>query len=168
MPIKQKKRTPAQTRILIAKDVIKQLKAELTVTPSPSEYCDIPPLKFANEGDDLQKIIADQLCFGCAKGALFLAHVRRFDGVKVRRTYTGDFSPDARGGDALRDYFSKNELDSIEDAYECSSPRSRSDAELAFYLKYPGASVKRRTARLIAICKNIIKHGNFKPEKESQ
>lgn len=145
--------TKAQKRVLIAKDVIKQVKAELTI--AGGTYCEIPGLGNAKVGDDLQRYIKRK-CFACAKGAIFVAHVRRFDEVTVTSTHRAAFCSNERVVAPLLKYFEQSQLDSIERHYELFG------AATAKFVKEFGD--KDRSARLIGICENIISNkGTFEP-----
>lgn len=109
-------------------------------------------------------------CKVCALGGIFAATVKRFNKFES----VPDLSMD-EGYDYLEDYFSKQQLDMIECAFELGHGRVfyeenniYGDNELGKKLGNSciefGKQYKAGEARMVAIMKNIIKNnGSFKP-----
>lgn len=95
-----------------------------------------------------------KVCEGCAKGALFYAHLTRYDQVSpsLFTIHPGyGVSLDGRSCvEPLKDYFNEGMLGEIERAFEGWGPYHK----FAFY--------RDANERLKLICKNIVKNkGNF-------
>jgi hypothetical protein len=116
-------------RIAIAKDVIAGLKSR-RYTSTPGDYFDvtIKTDKMISEGKyDLKRLfsVGMKTCKVCAKGALFIAAVEKYD--KVMETVDsldieGKIVHIGRDNDGvcglLKDYFDMDQLDLIEFAFE--------------------------------------------------
>lgn len=143
------KATPAQRRVMIAKDAIGQIKAKKYEVGHCylRVYEDMGSFRFRPSDDAREVLSRDDapVCRVCAKGALFLS------GIRIKNCYTMDETKHARiqpAADAPG--FSASQWHRIEIAYE-DSPK--------WFKRY-----EDDTARLIAILKNIIKNnGTFKP-----
>lgn len=128
------------------------------------------------EGMQLQDVIPNILgksveCEVCARGAAFLAYVKRFNNVKIGKFFDsdGEFSGnDQLVIDQTRKLFGKKQVQLIETAFELRNAESDfedyltvEENELAqdFGNQHP-----REKERLVAIMKNIVKNkGVFKP-----
>lgn len=151
----------AKQCVAIAKDVIKQLNAGMYDTSEKFTYLKINDILPPNR--DLQSYFGGgktatgkkrkpKPCYVCAKGALFVSYVRKYDGVKAKdiRVDVVDGVHEESIVEPLLSCFSEEQLDLIETAYEGLYDWRR---------KYPG-----RTDRLRAIAQNIIDNkGTFVP-----
>lgn len=165
--------SPAEKRIMIAKDAIEQIEAGQYIARQGVylQNDDEDGKNWINSGTkslygvDLQKWLedSDNKCRVCAKGAIFASCIR----------YTDDYSPETeiikitrstvgahKEIDRLAEYFREGQLELIEIAFEGDIIGSRtiSFAEIEsakdFYLGY-GSDMKR----LKAILDNIIDNG---------
>jgi hypothetical protein len=182
--------SPAEKRVEVAKDVINQIKAgrytaEYTAETDSyvllnDELFDLSVLR-GDEGRAKQQeakeqqvcdLLSGEDCTVCARGALFISCVRRFDNLSV-----GELKPDESNTIGAMEFakyeklfFTDKQVTLIESAFEgtylSKGRTSLSDEEKAacrgFHDKY-----KHEDDRLIAICKSIIKNdGEFViPEK---
>jgi len=163
------KMTPAQSRVAIAKDVIESLLAERfkattgTYIYSRSATANgIAVQGTVNLKDAIQKNMKS--CKVCAKGAMFVAAVERFNQIysEVRRpgdNVLEEFSHDVEICDHLGKYFTKRQLDLIEMAFEGEGEDMFID-ELVEEKKYVALAYsfihKNPEDRMIAIMQNII------------
>lgn len=167
-----------QQRIIVARDVIAQLKAEKY--NAAHCYLDITFKDGAKvkESDQLQCSMSKVAsCDVCAKGAIFLSTVRKSDNFQIGdASVNTDYDSDRIIGICLdhdevvetaSNVFSERQLDLIECAFEQSHvlsegsdlPSDVVDAAVTFGSDYCLDSV-----RLIAICQNIIDNeGIFNP-----
>lgn len=144
-----------ETRILIAKDVLKSLKSN-HIRPSPGTYLWSEALRsFQNPsivGKQVCELLKSQPCEVCAIGALFVGQVERFNKLK----FTKDLYSDDLRAELIK-AFSMPQLLLIEAAFEGWSEGKFDGA--AFATKYPDS-----TKRMEAIMRNIIRNnGTFKP-----
>lgn len=163
----RKKMTKAQMRVAIAKDVIEHVKAKKIVA-TQGVFC--KPVRghgylcqtFNGDeiGKDLRAILPTvaKQCDVCAKGALFYAHVMRFNNVK-----TPEWIRNKEVCAPLAKYFAGSQLKIIDRYFETSDvimgQKRRTEDAIEYQRKYPVAS-----NRLIAIMRNIIKNkGTFLP-----
>lgn len=135
-------------RVLIAEDVIKALETKRMITILADDltcqdtYVDLDLEHPMSEGDprlelDAQQFIKDRTCTVCAKGAVLVAAIDRFDKVKLKDVY------DPRGlfividGSAssskrfLAQWFEPDQLTLMEAAFEASLDTS-SDLEAMY------------------------------------
>lgn len=158
----KKRMSKMAMRVAIAKDVIAQVRRK-KLTPITGNYVARETCGLFEIGEDLQSQVANINCRVCAKGAMFIAHVRRFDNHDA-----AGFYDDNDVCEPLLEYFQQDQLDLIEQFYERWAldedgyPYSgfrKGDEQLAFERKY-----RSRTARLIGIMRNIVRNkGVFKP-----
>lgn len=152
----------------IARDVLAAMKAEKIQVES-GNYCE---MKFDTDGQAQDSVsfrdVMPKLkqCHVCAIGALFVANVARTNRFDISVYGNGD----AWVGDMdmlrkLRPYFSAVELRTIEAAFEGGAVdldrqigRDTLNACRRFYNRHPDAE-----QRLQAICRNIIRNGEFIP-----
>lgn len=167
--------TPAQRRVAIAKDVLKRIGVEYV--PTSGTYIDarniintdlIDEENFADQ--QLQHLMKGgkkpMKCEVCARGALFLSSVFKFDNLKMGEI--GCHSPYVAEGvlqghlglgawsmiSQEEKFFTARQIEMIEFAFE---------SNVDFIDKYPDD-----TDRLIAIMKNIIAHkGRFVMSKRT-
>ena len=177
-PVKLNSLSPTKRRIAIAEDVIAGLRARrLEATPGTYVSGNVmiqPDGKDQNFGDgikscELQEVLATQMksCEVCAKGAMFIAAVEKFDKVKLVDIHVGDnplgrFSDDDSICDHLENYFSRAQLDLIEAAFEGDTMDIEVETEecqiaMAYQYRYPD-----HADRMTAIMKNIVmNNGKF-------
>lgn len=169
---KQKKLTKAEKRIIIAKDVIKQIRSKFLI-PYKGCYVSITnnydPISSGtiNAQEELKNI---KSCRVCAKGSLLISKIAKFNSVFLDGKYdiNTTFSQ-LNGNDRCINNlpeFTRRQLDLIELAFEnfISSDdktiffsQKLANKARDFYAKYEDTE-----QRLIAICKNIIKNkGTF-------
>lgn len=174
------KATPAQKRVLIAKDVLDQIKAQ-RVQPKQSYFVRIPEVADHTHGKDFRNAFLGKAlpyCETCAVGGLMLSCTLFNDQHTVGDDALGhELGYYIRNGEssALKngflEIFDQRQLCLIEQAFEMghgeiASPftdpldwRHPSEAAIAFGKKY-----KTTKGRLIGIMKNIIDNkGTFKP-----
>lgn len=150
--------TPAEARVLVAKDVLKAIEAE-EMTAQPGTYASLLWVESMEElnaepGDDLRKVIGRKPCQVCAVGAAAIGIVRRFNGVQVRGTYEEPWGGDAHS--IANRLFPIEMRAEMEAAFEGDETR-----EAAFQL---GAKHVDDNERLKAIFQNIIDNdGDFVP-----
>lgn len=125
------KLTPAQRRVVIAKDVIAALDAK-KINAMQGTYCDTD-LNFRSiSGKSLREALpAAKKCDVCALGALFMAKVGRFNDFTVD-THNAGYSHENFGvgsqetlHENLKDYFTPIQLGLIETAFENNSEFAR-------------------------------------------
>lgn len=197
--MKPKKMTKVEMRVAVAKDVIKMVK-DGQITAERGSYFEsnfqlhpIGRLKrfFKNiffnrmmeraEGDLLASaslkdaipsMLSEASCQVCARGAAFLAYVKRFNKVKIGQFFDSDGNVNDDKSRIIskrksRELFGAKNVQFIEVAFEgdprrCPSNRLRMAEKVRavqFYEAIPGGD-----DRLIAIMKNIIANeGTFKP-----
>lgn len=186
--------TQAQQAVLLAKDVIEQVKAN-KYKAKQNYYIKLPKsflTKYSgeeHEDKELQAVLPEiKTCEVCARGALFLSHVKIMDNFSL-----GELNPSYKNGDTDVDAdltaervtaFSPFQQSLIELAFEGNevynefvrafdidadsdmqyeaieyAKKSLEDACLRFYKKY-----RNSNNRLIAIMENVVKNkGVFKP-----
>lgn len=172
--------TPSQKRVAIAKDVIKHLRSEKINTTfdhrkiyAGNGYLAIPIEEAPRKNDvgrQWQSVLRGvETCSVCAKGAVFVATMLRFNNCKVDRPLAGEDRNGQIGSSEmtrhLRGYFSKQQLDLIESAYEaCAVNDTRAEDDAVAFGQQFASTLADRSDRLIAIMQNIIKNnGTFKP-----
>ena len=150
--VPKKKLSKGDTRVLIAKDVIKQLKRKKIIVERGT-YCFNPifcNLKEMEELSELKKVLAKSKdkCYVCALGALFVSAVNRFNKYQITTDWAGIGKYETTN--YLCKYFSDSQMGLIEDVFEFRCP---------VYMNSEN--------HMINIMKNIIKNkGTFKPETE--
>jgi hypothetical protein len=171
--------TKAEQRVQISKDALKWIKKENVKVKESSGYFYISKgeeqLKI---GTDLNKYLKKIKCDVCAKGALFLSHVDRFDNCKIQPSYPGsedantDFDDEDDIKQRLSKQFSELQLDMIECAFEKKVltdstqklGQSYNPSKIAQECIKFGKQYKKPYDRLEAILKNIVKNkGTFIP-----
>lgn len=176
--------TKAETRVQIAKDVLKQIKLG-TLKPKNGTFIErLRPFRrksafggtyneycFYDEDkphpEQLCEVLEKLPCKVCALGGIFAATVKRFNKFESVPNLNMD-----EGYDYLNSYFSKQQLDMIECSFELgqgrvahwsfdpdSFPYSLENTCIEF-----GEQYKAGEERMVAIMKNIIKNkGTFVP-----
>lgn len=160
-----------EQRIKIIKDVIASLTSN-KYSATQGLYVKLPSSKLAKFSRYEQLNIAledvSESCRVCGIGGIFLS------AVTLNNKYTvGDYDSHDGGSSKLRDYlnpwFSDDQLDLIETAFERDSTMSKhsgNDVDLArdFGRKYLASKL-----RLLAICNNILENkGEFVPPNLSK
>jgi hypothetical protein len=164
--------SPEKRRVAIARDVIRQVEAE-RLLPTKGVYLVPNPLSsymtYGKEilvgyavGDDLKKIFKKEIetCNCCAKGALFLSAVEKYNQCKVTdnmRASAGTSFTNEEVSKQLRKHFSHDQLELIESAFE--GRWSEGNKTNYFHDSYINSY-----ERMQAIMKNIIANkGTFVP-----
>lgn len=152
----------AKARVLIAKDVIAQLDARKL---EAGGFYQIICHGIDRNADAKSHLPAK--CRVCAKGAVLLAHIERFNSVTVGEALNANHETAA----AKATYFSVKQLDEIEAAFEggfigdAPSPTAEKTA-YRWATRYPHVLASdhfHRNDRLRAIMSNIIRNkGTFK------
>lgn len=177
-----KKATKAQKRVLIAQDVIAQIKANRLmpimgswVVPKTTnnKFMDIND-KFGDDASVRELFLENKIpkCGCCALGAVFMSctlYNNKTTTADFTEETSWDFSDNVEGGkfsNGLTNVFSRSQLMLIEMAYEggegafMAKKNKRDSTAACWQLKIPND-----TKRLIAIMQNIIDHdGTFVPE----
>lgn len=137
--------TPEQRRVLIAKDVLQQLKLRM-YKPTPGNYINAWRFKDQHYDEQLQPTLLEnqQECEACAKGCLFLSRIRLGNEVTRSNLWNMDWKHNA-------DFWPKDNWGLIECAFEGWATCSGGEKARKFHCKY-----KSYNNRLSAICKNII------------
>lgn len=165
--------TPAEARVVVAKDVLAELDAK-TMRGERGVYVDlfngIRDLELI--GADLREYIGLKPCRVCAVGAAAVAFVRRFDGVKIDGTEDDDGDTIAETPEAhevANAIFPEHMRALMESAFEVDTWFAKSatgDAELAGRAADFGCDFGEgeEDAALRAIFQNIIDNGGeFRP-----
>jgi hypothetical protein len=165
-----KRLTKAEKRILIIKDVLELIKLGVAKIKT-GVYCEIKKgLDKLEEGGQFNTYLKKTVCRVCAKGALFLGHVDKFNNCEVVKdgSYNYAYNIEATIRKKLLDNFSHIQLDMIETAFEKKvmydytcliRGRKLEEKCIDFGCKY-----RYPKDRLKAILKNMLKNnGLFKP-----
>ncbi len=156
-------------KMRIVKDAIEQIKT-CVVIPRTGVYLDNLEIKYDNFWESevtgsLQKLLQrdDFTCEACAKGSLFAACVLNVNRVDV----DADISNESFQKSKLKKWFSVEELDTIETAFECrvvmDDPYETTPTELGRKAIKFGKRYHTDKKRLLAILNNILKNRSFKP-----
>lgn len=166
--------SPSKKRIMIAKDVILRLNTE-NIIVNGGNFMSNPMYKgkYFNKSTTQFKTVlnnSEVMCRVCAKGALFCSVIGRINNLTLevledeRYNVNVDSFDDAMH-QKLLEYFSKEQIDLIETAFEGFSYLEQNSWEnkskaLNFFNNNRGPG----KPRLIAICKNIVENkGTFTP-----
>lgn len=161
----------AQKRVMIAEDVILRIKNK-NINPIVGQILifndkDLDTYSNASFKNTLNNNNLTS-CKVCAKGALFCSIIGRTNKITINEAddYESTYSLSGKKGETLKKYFSEDQIDMIETAYEGVSYMDIvKDKEVinkcqAFYK----LNKSNHTTRMIAICENIIQNqGTFKP-----
>jgi hypothetical protein len=168
-----KKATKAQKRVMIAQDVLAQLKAKryfaesgCWVQPNIKAACE----KNLKDEDSVQELFAKKKiksCNVCALGGLFMSCINLNNNTTVQdlkdETYIGDLvADDDKLSNGLNRIFTQKQLILIETYFEGSEGYFKGDDEetVTFFENYDDDE------RLEMIMQNIIdNNGTFKPNK---
>lgn len=175
--------TKGEKRVMIAKDIIKQIKAG-HIRPKTGAYIKLSKNKFVKTDGPLDQYFDKTPCNACALGSCFISLVTVGDKLKIsdvaNTDYDGDYfmtriENDSPWRDNLREIFPSLQLSMIESAFEVSHMRDERDGDIGeIYQDDNRRTIKKSimfgrkyvksSDRLIAICRNIIKNeGKFKP-----
>jgi hypothetical protein len=172
--------TKAEMRVVIAKDVIKQVKAK-RIKPKRGVY--IGSSAFQKQFDDAyaalyvkgvtgtaatkikaRKVQVPKKCDACALGSCMISALDKYNKLNVGNL-VNDLANFNAGWDReeiikyLCRWFARHQLNLIEDAFEYKEWHDTSSPPRTFGEKYPTSS-----KRLVAIMQNIIKNkGTFVP-----
>lgn len=149
-----------EARVLIAKDVLKQLDAKKLVA-TEGTYLEFENVKFS-DSDFLHEVLAETKCEVCALGSLYYSRVQLANETKCGVTYTWHYDDKTRYGvsrsgtieEDLLQYFDGEDLNAIETYFEGWREAS-------------GFSEKNSDpeTRMRKIMQNIVdNNGTFKPE----
>lgn len=145
--------SPETMRVEIALDALAQVRAEKFIPTHLHGYIYFPKAISHHPDDQLQKHLTDdRICYGCARGALFLSIIRKHNdlstGAGLRDCHT--VWSDVRWSKE-KEFFDLDQIHKIEMAYE--------GYKYDFYQIY-----RNPQDRLIAILENIIRNnGTFVP-----
>ena len=161
MKKKWEEMTRAERRVEVAKDVIRTIKAGKLVAGHEG-YVDSRSIAPKEKEDDrawARRLMSENKCTVCARGAMMLCKVAKHDGFDVKRIRPNYFGELEIGQDdtsqALSDCFSDHQLSLIECAYEWWG-----EWEFDAWCDLPA------NERMIKIMKNIIANeGTFKPKQ---
>jgi len=169
-----KSATKAERKILVAKDVLAQIKKGKFVAKSQM-WAGIPISEEESEKEtlDTQKVLLNaKKCECCAIGSVMLSCIAfknshqskrglQYLGsyAMIRKVYLEDIPEDLS---TLKGVFSKKEIREMEMAFECGAGANIPDdiRERKISQMYEDMSDK---TRLIKIMENVIEHGGFKP-----
>ncbi len=164
--------TPAEQRVIIAKDVILRLETKNLLAAKGA---------FLKEGSfDVLNLYTSRIslknylnkndrnsCVVCAKGALFCSIIGRNNKMTIGAMVNGNGGNNLYSGghQRLLEYFSREQLDLIETAFEGKSYLNICNAKtLQGAIYFYNANLESHYNRLVAICNNIIENqGTFKP-----
>lgn len=174
----KKKLSKAQMRVAIAKDVIAALNTKHYAARSGSYISGTVALpKKKKPTVDIRPLLKKALkqCHVCAKGALFVSAVERYNNVscslyagQTSISLFGRFNDEELISDHLIEYFTRRQIDLIETAFEGDNVTGNYEfgpdlfPAIHYVEEFPDAE-----ARMIAIMKNIVKNkGTFKPRTD--
>lgn len=159
LPIEERNRqfmamSPAERRVLVAKDVIAALRAEI-VTPVCEQYLIPHNLNQRELHENLQDVLArdqkDQ-CAVCARGALFLVEMFRRGRDDSKDLWANDYESE----------FPLSQLYLMEAAFECRvlyfHCERLTEDQLREAVNF-GSRYEEDGNRMIAIMQNVIAHG---------
>ncbi len=168
-----------QKRVDIAKDALSQVKAEKYTVLSSNGYVESGKLEdiinkaldscelfTGKKAEDVElKTYIDTAikiapCEVCAKGALFLSSIRKFNNFSLAEARDSGLNESASY--KIQEIFGEENADRIEEYFEKNDPTYGENYENQWSDKYPDDK-----DRLIAILKNVIANkGTFIPVKE--
>jgi len=161
------KKSKAELRIEIAKDVLKHIKAGSFRTERGTYFA--VRLKKPSRGEQLKRVLPQaEKCTVCALGGLFYGHIIRHNGLEIDSPETHLHFNDLKIHKELT-MFSKMQLDAIESAFErCNmsgkTPTVLIERAMNFRSKHKIDIPDPDSKTLTLIMKNIIKNkGTFKP-----
>lgn len=174
----------AAKRIAIAKDILKQIKAE-RYTIESGTWLNIDPIKLGEQSNtETQAVLMQRALLGgkqtvtmdappatctcCAVGAACASAIRLFNQDSISGSPQEGYELNGydEGMSILRKYFPEEQVDLMEAAFEMRTDSDHEDASESSLDKAVcfGKNFGNDEKRLEAICKNIIKNkGTFKP-----
>lgn len=185
--------TPEQKRVAIAQDVIAGLRSRRLVAEAGTYISTdlnrgcVNESSISENGISVQDVLKDiPVCNVCAKGAMFVSMVERFnqvyykpeDGENAEDVYESDVVFFYDGGNdmmyELEKYFSREQLDLIEAAFEAwdnidlrlkaENWRSPQNIDAAYEAVGKITAIPSARNRMIAIMENIVlNNGTFLP-----
>lgn len=167
-PVPFNKLSKAQQRVAIAQDAIKQIKAEKyrietgrwadIEIGTPEDLEEVPDIDqniLLNGFAPIQRKIT---CTCCAVGAAFLSSIRLANKAVITDGAVESLEESAA---QLGNYFSKDQIELIEEAFEKGGGYCHTDTAKGVSF---GRDYDDETERALAIFKNIVKNkGEFKP-----
>lgn len=154
--------TKKEKRIAVAKDALLQLKREVYLA-TRGVYFDGPLRQNMNLIDDDQQqakpflLKSEAKCAVCARGAILLSTIRKYNNCTIGALDLFDES-------VSYELFGDEALELMESAFELSTIFvTDSSEEKAYKAVEFGRKHETSHDRLVAILKNIVKNGNFKP-----
>lgn len=167
------KMTPSEKRVQIARDVLAQLAAKRLIAESGvwlegKDGKDLFKQSDIQKDAELSDILAKtKQCQGCALGGMFMCSVERADNLKLGKLEAvreADNCNTIAENDAfsyLKKFFSENQLEMIECAFERGSGASYSRDSVDF-----ACDVEDAQTRMRLIMENIVANkGTFRPNK---
>lgn len=162
-----RKASRAEKRVLIAKDVLEQLKQKKII--AENQVWAVLPTAWNNKKnsqicDLTEKKGRENQCQCCALGALMLSEIRNTNDFMARDAkvgYSGNFEITLDdSGKRIRKFFSEKQLELIESAYEMGEGQfDGTNKSIDFGWKFDYSKDRMR-----AIMKNIVKNGGtFEP-----
>lgn len=173
-------------RVAILKDALAQIKAEAYDVKSNNGYvrndnlhynierlCDMADI-VAPKGEKtelqyfMNKLVnKEKPCEVCAKGAIFLSSIRKFNNLSLKEISGGGDILDSIASDKVRQLFGRENADLMEEYFESGNPDHEDwDLDGNDLPEDPWIKISD-TDRLIRILKNAIRNkGIFKPEQE--
>lgn len=156
----------AKKRVAIAKDALDQVLAK-NYKVKTGQY-----VTFLGTGSPVEKSeeldvpvacnLQDVKCQVCARGALFVSALRKDASIEPETLPSSDFLGNDEITETENNYFSREQLDLIESAFETDAFCDEAPEELAMAAVLYGMSLGNKDERLVAILKNIIRNkGEF-------
>lgn len=174
-----------EKRVAVLKDALAQLKVEAFIAKAGNDYvknydlddnieklCDVAEI-ISSKGKQVelqtymgQLVSPAKPCDVCAKGAMFLSSIRKFNNLSLGDLSDGD-TLDSLAHTKMQDLFGDDNADLIECYFEDGNPDHDSDPnDEGDEIEDPWMLLTD-TQRLIRIFTNAIKNkGTFKPELE--
>lgn len=155
------KLTPAAKRVAIMEDVLALTRDNKGIQIQTGSYCEVD----SDESSvDLQTVVNTKpsSCTVCAMGAIFLAHAHLFDQVQLHNKYGNLGAGDSTIIEALKGYFSEDQLRLIELAFEGYSVDDFEDHTMEPYGQKWKDQYDSPRLRVRAIAQNVIRNkGTF-------
>lgn len=170
--------TPVERKIEIAQDVVDQLQLEALPNVGSAYLSGGISKRIATKKgflteSDVRSI--QKSCKVCARGALMISRIAKFDRVKIDKLYPykeidGYCLSIAIGTttDLLEGSFTRDELEVIDETFEGTG--NQRSSEKIFHSDHVNEiendwneDVAGRRNLLMAICQNIVDHGTFRP-----
>ncbi len=163
--------SPPERRVEIAKDVIKSLKLK-KIRAKTGRFASLKHTQpNACDSTNMLEVFESTRCDCCARGAMFVSAVRKFDNVTAKDVGTGNVwvgeITDYNFKHIEDGYWDAKQIQMIETAFESEASYVLSDLlsdeEISVCKKFK-KRYKTPEKRMIGIMRNIIKNkGTFKP-----